>query len=104
MGLLQIRKKKWRQYNTFKGDLSGVLPNMMKQEFKRTAPYQKAGTGVTMFPLDEQAVFLSPIIDFHTRDVLAYVVGLDAKTDKMVAMLSKLKKQHGRTIKSMIIQ
>jgi hypothetical protein len=57
-----------------------------------------------MFPLDEQAVFLSTIIDFHTREVLAYVVGLDAKTDKMVAMLSKLKKQHGRTIKSMIIQ
>ncbi len=104
MGLLQIRKKKWRRYNSFKGDLGGVLPNMMNQEFKTTAPYQKAGTDVTMFPLDEQAVFLSPIIDFHTREVLAYFVGLDAKTDKMMAMLTMLKKQHGRAIKGMIIQ
>ena len=104
MGLLQSRKKKWRQYNSFKGDLGEVLPNMINQEFKTTAPYQNAGTGVTMFPLDEKAVFLSPIIDFHTREVLAYVVGLDAKTDKMMAMLSMFKKQHGRAIKCVIIK
>ncbi len=104
MGLLKIRKKKWRRYNSFKGDLGGVLPNMMNQEFKTTAQYQKAGTDVTMFPLDEQAVFISPIIDFHTREVLAYLVGLDAKTVKMMAMLTMLKKQHVRAIKGMIIQ
>jgi putative transposase len=44
---------------------------MIKHEFKTTAPYQKAGTDVTMFPIDEQAVFLYPIIDFHTREGLA---------------------------------
>jgi hypothetical protein len=56
-----------------------------------------------MVPLDEQAVFLSPLIDFHTREVLAYAVGTDAKTDKMMNMLTILKKQHGKSIKGMMI-
>lgn len=47
---------------------------MMNQEFKTTAPYQKAGTDVTMFPLDEQAVFLFPIIDFHTREKIIQAI------------------------------
>lgn len=50
---------------------------MIKHEFKTTAPYQKAGTDVTMFPIDEQAVFLYPIIDFHTREGLAQVIGCE---------------------------
>ena len=56
-----------------------------------------------MFPLDEQAVFLSPLIDFHTREVLAYAIGTDAKTDKMMSMLTMLKKQQGTSIKGMMI-
>jgi hypothetical protein len=44
MELLQIKKKKWRRYNSFKGDLGDVLPNMMNQEFNTPAPYQKAET------------------------------------------------------------
>jgi hypothetical protein len=77
---------------------------MMNQEFKTTSPYQKAGTDVTTFPLDEQEVFLFLIIDFHIREVLVYVVGLDAKTDKIMAIVSMLVKQQSRAIKGMIIQ
>jgi transposase InsO family protein len=84
--------------------LGGILPNVINQDFQTTGPYQKAGTDVTMFPLDEQAVFLSPLIDFHTREVLAYAVGTDAKTDKMMTMLTMLKNQHVKSIKGMMIQ
>jgi transposase InsO family protein len=103
LGLLQTKAKKWRRYNSFKGDLGGILLNIINQDFQTTGPYQKAGTDVTMFPLDEQAVFFSPLIDFHTREVLAYAVGTDAKTDKMMTMLTMLKKQHGKSIKGMMI-
>jgi transposase InsO family protein len=57
-----------------------------------------------MFPLDEQAVLISPQIDFHTREVLAYVVGTDAKSDNMIMILTMLKKQHGTSDKGMMIQ
>ena len=104
LGFLQSKAKKWRRYHSFKGDLGGILPNVINQDFQTTGPYQKAGTDVTMFPLDEQEVFISHLIDFHTREVLAYAVGTDAKTDKMMAMLTMLKKQHGTSIKGMMIQ
>lgn len=104
LGLFQTKAKKWRRYNSFKGALGGILPNVINQDFQTTGPYKKAGTDVTMFPLDEQALFLSPLIDFHTREVLAYAVGPDAKTDKMMNMLTMFKKQHGTSIKGMIIQ
>lgn len=74
LGFLQSKAKKWRNYSAFKGDLCGIFPNIINQDFQTTGPYQKAVTNVTMFPLDEQAVFLSPLIDFHTREVLAYAV------------------------------
>jgi hypothetical protein len=51
MGFLQIKNKKWRRYNSFKDATGGLLPNMMNQEFKTTAPYKKPGTDVTTFPL-----------------------------------------------------
>ena len=75
-----------------------MLTKMMNQEFKATAPHHMAGTDVTIFPLDGQIVFLSPIIYFHICEVIAYFVRLDAKTNKMIAKLYILKKQHDRAI------
>ena len=68
----------------------------MNYEFKTTKPYQKAGPDVTMLPLDEQAGFLSPIIDFHTREVFAYLVELDVNNMNKF-LLSMLKKQHDKS-------
>jgi transposase InsO family protein len=104
LGLLQTKAKKWRRYNCINGDLGGILTNVIKQDFQTTGPYQKGGIDVTMFPQDEQAVFLSPLIDFHTREVLGYAVGTYAKTDKMMTFLTMLKKQHGTSIKGMMIK
>jgi transposase InsO family protein len=57
-----------------------------------------------MFGLDEEAVYFSPIVDFDSREVLAYSVGTDAKMDKIMEMLGKLKRDHGRKIRGMMIQ
>ena len=67
-------------------------------------PYEKAGTDVSLFSLDEASVYLSPIIDFNTREVLAYVAGQDAKMDKIMSMLKQLEETHGDQIKGMMIQ
>jgi hypothetical protein len=57
-----------------------------------------------MFPFDEKAEFLSPLIDFHMHKVLAYSLGTKAKIDKMMTILTMLKNQHGKSIKSMMVQ
>jgi transposase InsO family protein len=101
---LKVKAKKWRKYNSYEGDLGGVKANVMQQNFKTEKPYEKAGTDVTMFGLDEEAVYFSPIVDFDSREVLAYSVGIDAKMDKIIYMLEMLKRDHGKRIKGMILQ
>jgi len=101
---LKVKVKKWRKYNSYEGDLGGVKANVMQQNFKTEKPYEKAGTDITMFGLDEEAVYFSPIVDFDSREVLAYSVGIDAKMDKIIHMLGMLKRDHGKRIKGMILQ
>jgi len=101
---LKTRKPKWRRYSSYNGDQGGIRDNLMNQDFTTTQPYEKAGTDVSLFPLDEESVYLSPIIDFHSREVLAYTASENAKTDKIMAMLRKLEKTHGKRIEGMMIQ
>jgi transposase InsO family protein/transposase-like protein len=103
-GYLKTKAKKWRRYNAYEGDLGGVKANVMQQNFKTEKPYEKAGTDITMFGLDEEAVYFSPIVDFDSREVLAYSVGTDAKMEKIMEMLGKLKRDHGRHIRGMMMQ
>ena len=98
------KKTKYRKYNSYKGNLGGVVPNIMERNFKTIKPFEKAGTDVTMFRINDKAVYLSPIIDFCTREVLSYEVGTDAKVVKILNMLRKLNNNHRNNIKGMIIQ
>lgn len=103
-GYLKIKKRNWRKYNSYEGDMGGVKVNEMSQNFKTSFPYEKAGTDISVFLLDEESVYLSPIIDFDSREVLAYKAGKDVKMDKIMLMLDDLEKIHGNKIKGMMIQ
>lgn len=103
-GYLKFKTKKWRKYSSYEGDKGYVKPNHMNQEFKTERPYEKAGTDVTMFRVKNEVVYLSPVIDFNTREVLSYVAAKDAKVDKIMHMLAKLKHQHGKRLKGMMLQ
>ncbi len=97
-------KIKYRKYNSYKGNIGGVVPNFIERNFKTIKPFEKAGTDITMFRINDKAVHLSPIIDFCTREVLSYEVGTDAKVVKVINMLKKLESTHCYNIKGMIIQ
>lgn len=103
-GYVKQNKVNYRKYNSYKGDLGGVKENILNQNFKATKPYEKAGTDITMFRVKEEAVYLSPIIDFYTREILSYEIGTDAKLEKVLNMVKKLKENHQDNIKGMIIQ
>ncbi|XMB67347.1 IS3 family transposase [Mycoplasmatota bacterium zrk1] len=103
-GYLKKKAKKWRKYNSYEGIVGKLFPNEMNQEFTTSRPYEKAGTDITMFPMEEESVYLSPVIDFHSREVLSYTVGTNAKMDKIDSMMKELKANHSVRVKGMIIQ
>ena len=88
-----VRPKKYRSY---KGGVGKTAPNVLERNFKATRPDEKWVTDVTEFKVKEQRVYLSPVIDLFTQEVIAYKVAKNARlplvTDMLKDALNKLDK------------
>ncbi len=67
----RIRMKKYRSY---KGEIGKIAPNLLERDFEATAPNQKWVTDITEFNLLGQKLYLSPILDLYSRDVISYTI------------------------------
>ncbi len=87
--------RKKRRYNSYKGTVGKIAPNILNRDFSTTEPYQKLGTDVTVFITPHGKLYLSPIIDFHTREILAYDLSEHPNMQQIRRMLDRLIKKHG---------
>jgi len=72
LGLVcRVRMKK---YHSYKGEVGKIAPNLLKRDFSTTAPNQKWVTDVTEFSLFGEKIYLSPILDLHSSDLVSYVI------------------------------
>ena len=67
----KVRMKKYRSY---KGEVGKIAPNLLERDFSTTAPNQKWVTDVTEFALFGEKIYLSPILDLHSSDLVSYVI------------------------------
>lgn len=68
-----IRKKK--RYNSYRGTLSTIAPNVLARDFTASGPNQKWVSDVTEFRLGQSKIYLSPIIDLFDHSIVSYTVG-----------------------------
>ena len=61
-----------RKYNSYKGEVEEVAPNLLKRHFKTNEPNRKWVTDVTEFKVNDQKFYLSPIIDLFNGEVVSY--------------------------------
>ena len=72
LGLVcRVRMKKCRSYE---GEAGKIVPNLLKRDFSTTAPNQKWVTDVTEFSLFGEKLYLSPILELHSSDLVSYVI------------------------------
>ncbi len=87
-----VRIKKYRSY---RGESGKAAPNVLERDFSATQPDEKWVTDVTEFKVKEQKVYLSPIVDLFTQEVVAYRVAKNAclplVTDMLTEAISTLK-------------
>lgn len=69
-------KVRQRKFQSFKGEVGKVAPNLLQRDFDAEAPNEKWVTDVTEFRISETKVFLSPVLDLHDRSIVAYSRGL----------------------------
>jgi len=79
-----VRPKK---YSSYRGGAGITAPNVLERNFNATKPDEKWATDVTEFKVRDQRVYLSPVIDLFTKEIIAYKIAKDARLPLVTDML-----------------
>ncbi len=86
LGLVcQVRAK--RKYNSYKGEVGEVAPNLLERHFKTNQPNRKWVTDVTEFKVNDQKLYLSPILDLFNGEVVSYNLSRHPNFKQITEML-----------------
>ena len=87
LGLIcRIRMKKYRSY---KGEQGTTADNVLHREFRAEKPNQKWVTDVTEFRLFGQKLYLSPILDLCSGDIVSYTLSHSPNLPMVITMLEQ---------------
>lgn len=87
LGLKSIIRVK--KYKSYKGEQGKIAPNILKRNFKATAPNQKWATDITEFNISGNKLYLSPIIDLFNQEIISYELSERPVFNQVVMMLKK---------------
>ena len=82
----RVRMKK---YHSYRGEVGKIAPNLLGRDFESTAPNRKWVTDVTEFSLFGQKLYLSPILDLYSRDIISYTISEKPVLSMTTDMLNK---------------
>ena len=87
MGLFcRVRMSK---YHSYKGEVGVIAPDLLGRKFKADRPNQKWVTDVTVFTMFDQKLYLSPIIDLYSRDIVSYAISEHPRLPLVINMLEE---------------
>ena len=87
LGLVcHVRMKKYRSY---KGEIGKIAPNLLNRDFSAEKPNLKWVTDVTEFCLFGEKIYLSPILDLHSSDLVSYTISDRPVLGMVTSMLEK---------------
>ena len=87
LGLVcRVRMKKYKSY---KGEVGEVAPDLLQRDFEAAKPNRKWVTDVTEFSLFGQKLYLSPILDLCSRDIVSYALSDKPVLSMVTRMLNK---------------
>ena len=87
LGLVfRVRMKRYRSY---KGEVGKIAPNLLNRDFRAEKPNQKWVTDVTAFSLFGEKLYLSPILDLCSSDLVNYTISEHPVLSMVTTMLDK---------------
>ena len=87
LGLVcRVRTKKYRSY---RGEVGKIAPNLLNRDFHADRPNQKWVTDVTEFSLFGEKLYLSPILDLHSSDLVSYTISNRPVLSMVTTMLDE---------------
>lgn len=87
LGLVcRVRIKKYRSY---KGEVGKIAPNLLKRDFHAGEPNQKWVTDITEFSLFGEKLYLSPVLDLYSSNLVSYTISGRPTLSMVISMLEK---------------
>lgn len=87
LGLVcRVRMKKYRSY---KGEVGKIAPNLLNRDFATEKPNEKWVTDVTEFNMFGEKLYLSPILDLYSGDLVSYTISARPVLSMVISMLDK---------------
>ena len=74
MGLYGKRRK--GRYNSYKGEVGNIAPNLLNRNFKAEKPFEKLAIDITEFAVCDDKVYLSAMIDLYNNEIISYSISL----------------------------
>ena len=71
---LVVHQSKHRKYNSYQGEISPEIENILDRDFKVEAPNEKWITDISEFAIPAGKVYLSPIIDCFDDKVVSWTI------------------------------
>ena len=82
-------KVRMKKYCSYKGEEGKIAPNLLERDFYAEKPNQKWVTDVTEFSLFGEKLYLSPILDLCSEDLVSYTISEHPKLSMVTSMLDK---------------
>ena len=87
--LCLVCRVRMKKYHSYKGEVGKIAPNRLNRDFETDKPNQKWVTDVTEFSLFGQKLYLYPILDLYSRDIVSYTISDRPVLSAVISMLDK---------------
>ena len=77
------------RYNSYKGTVGKIAPNLLRRDFTAEAPNQKWVTDVTQVTINDEKGYISPIIDLYDGSIVSYAISKHPDLRLVMEMIEK---------------
>jgi transposase InsO family protein len=91
-----------KRYQSYKGPVGKVAPNLLERNFVAKAPNQKWVTDVTQFNIKGDKVYLSPLLDLYNQEIISYEIADRPQMSSIMQMLQQAFKELGSKDKPLL--
>jgi putative transposase len=91
-----------KRYQSYKGAIGKVAPNLLERTFRASRPNQKWVTDVTEFNIKGERVYLLPILDLYNQEIVSYEIADRPQISSVMQMLQKAFKSLSKSDRPML--
>ena len=89
------------KYNSYKGNIGKIAPDLVKRDFNPSRPFEIVTTDITMFPcVGGTNLYLSVYLDLFNNEVLSYAISASPSQEFVMRSFAEARKMQPEGVKT----